>query len=141
MKITGLLNGKKVTIEIDKSELTKLKCFKPTLDNLNSYEDACEILDEVVNKTAKPYEKLETIIKAANFIDNDYKIWKANFDDSKEYKYLPYFNKTSGGLVAFSYCHHYTSHACCSGSFYYKNNNTGILFSKKFIDLYNQWLG
>lgn len=47
--------------------------------------------------------KLETMIKAVNFLDNGGKIWIKNWDNSSEYYYTPYFDMRNGSFVYNSY--------------------------------------
>ncbi len=82
--------------------------------------------------------KLETIIKAANFIDNDNKLWELDWTyGNSQYKYYNYFYKAAsgGGWVYYGYDGCYCSTSCSVG-LYYKNNKTAVLIGKKHIDLY-----
>lgn len=112
-----------------------------TLDDIISYEQACLILDEM-NYADKisDYDKLLLIIKATNFIDNDYKIWVPNFDNSSEYKYLPYFERKAGGWslgVVFDG----RDYATCPVGLYFKKEQSARVIANRFILLYKKVLG
>ena len=112
---------------------------KYTLDDLKSYEDACKILEEDEEVNPSYSKQIKTIIKAANYIDNDYKIWKPDFSGSV-YNYLPYFNKNKGPGFGFHGCDFWCSCVRCSLGFYFKERNTCELIAKRFLSLYNKWL-
>lgn len=150
MKVKTNFEGKDITITLTKEQLEEIA--KQTnnitkVEDINSYEDACKILnkrirlrEEFVEDYEWYNEQLYTIIKAVNFIDNDYKEWKPDFTNNKEYKYIPYWERGSSdwGLISVDY------DSCCSVasvSFYYKKENTSRLISNKFINLYNNYLG
>ncbi len=122
-----------------------------TLEDIVDYQSACKILNKTP-RNKKEYkmffgdyikwyqEEIETIIKAANYIDNDYQEWKPNFLNKSEYKYKPYFERLSSGWSHFN-CNAFNG--CSTGSIleYYKKESTAKLFSKKFKDLYSLYLG
>lgn len=83
--------------------------------------------------------KLETIIKAANYIDNNYKEWKPDFNRSSGYKYIPYFEKKSSGWVLIVVIYLYSSSSSsCSVGFYYKVSETAEFITKQYESLYNE---
>jgi len=139
MKIN--INGVSITltkeqlIEIDK----QTKNIK-TIDDINSYKDAVDILSEKVNPNRTNQEELETIIRAVNFIDNDNKIWEADFSNKELYKYIPYFEMLGSGwsfhaVSFFYYCSFF------SVGLYYKNKESAEIMAKRFNKLYNLVLG
>lgn len=146
------INGVSITLTKEQlAEIAKQTSKKYTLDDLNSIEDAEKILENCNFHTKYRksqfvrmkdwYEyQLETIIKAANYIDNNYQEWKADFDNKNISKYINYLEKTSSGWVmGYVYDLYY-------GSFgpvflYYKERNTAKLIFKRFSTLYNKWMG
>lgn len=109
-----------------------------SINDINSYLDACEILSESSNTKASPLEQLLTIIKAANYLDNGNIIWKQDWKN-KEYGYIPYFEFSGSGWVAFGVDFHFY-YSDAPGGLYYKKESTAELFQKRFINLYNQVL-
>jgi len=81
-----------------KETINKQKKQLPTLNDLKSYLDACDILKEKPVNCSE-FDQLKTIIKAANYIDNNYQLWKPNL--GTDYLYYPYFRVSYGSLVAF----------------------------------------
>ena len=43
--------------------------------------------------------QIETIAKAINYLDNDKVEWEIDFNDKKQQKHYPYFEKINNGLV------------------------------------------
>lgn len=115
---------------------------------VKTYEDACEIIGEKpideqhlidcgLGKSEIAFMKLKTIFKAANKMNND---WKADYSNSSQYKYYPYFVWRSSGFRYFvSSCTgsgaNVGSRLCC-GIF-----DDAEYIGKKFEDLYNDYFG
>jgi len=135
-EIDDIIN--EVTTLFKNSKIKKIN-KKFTLNDLNSYEDACMILNENPIVDCDYSKKIKTIVKAANFIDNDYNLWVANWTDSNEYKYLTYFENKGSGF-GFDDVGSWYSNAYAPLGFYYKNSNTCELITKRFIKLYLDWL-
>ena len=137
------INVNRVSITLTKEQLKEIDNQvnnKYTLDDLTSYLKACEILgEEIVEKTTKEV-KILTIVRAANFLDNDNQPWKADFAEKNTSKYLPYFEKTSAGWRV-CYAFGWGFDSFCPVGFYFKKSRTCDLIAKRFIDLYSQWLG
>ena len=118
-----------------------------TLDDLSSYEDACKILNISPRSQESVYSysewfnhQLLTIIKAANFIDNNYKEYTPDFINSNTAKYIPYLEiKSSGWVLSFVHCNYGYTHA--PFGFYYKERSTAEVITKRFLFLYNQVWG
>jgi len=110
-----------------------------TIEQLTSYEIACEVLG--IKPIKKPFveKELKTIIKAANFIDNNYVEWIPNFDNNALYKYIPYFNKVRSGWSLFCVGDFYDI-SDCSVWYYYKSRETANTIATRFLPLYNKWL-
>lgn len=139
MKATVKVDNKEVTIVLSEAQLADIRrqtSNLKTVDDINSYEDACKILKETVDKKLSDIEKLFTIIRAANYLDNNGEIWEADWT-SGEYKYIPYFEyKKSSGWVLSSVYLFYFSY--CPGGFYFKKEATAKLIANKFLTLYNK---
>lgn len=112
------------------------KCY--TLNDLTSYAQACKILGEKSKSSPSNSEIIKTIVKAANYLDNNNQIWRVDFTKSY-YKYLPYFNNNGSGF-GFYYAGYFNSSAYYSVGFYYKNSSTCELITKRFLKLYQEWL-
>lgn len=93
----------KEILELNFGKTTFLKNFQ---DAVKTYEDACEIIGEKpideqhlmdcgLGKSEIAFMKLKTIFKAANKMNND---WKADYSNSSQYKYYPYFVWRSSGF-------------------------------------------
>lgn len=153
MKIKTNIEGKEVQITLTKEQLAEiakqtLNCL--TIDDIDSIKEAEKILKDCKEhiqylESQFPRMKdwinyqLETIIKAVNFIDNDYKYWEPNFNDSS-YKYMPYFKKESSYWVV-SHVGFYYGFSYFSVGFYFKKKESANIISNRFITLYNKWLG
>jgi hypothetical protein len=124
---------------------------KPTIDDINSIQDAENILSGLSFHT--PYKEcqfvrprdwvsyqLETIIKATNYIDNGYSECILDWSDSNEYKYYPYFEKKSTGWVLHSVLGYSWPCASVSLGLYFKNRSICDVIVKRFSHLYIQLL-
>lgn len=109
------------------------------LAGLNSYEDACKILGEKPKASPSLAAQIKKIIKAANFLDNGNKIWKANFKDNNQYKYMAYHILSGSGWV-FRAVGDWGSFPGCPVGFYFMNSDTCEFITKKFYPLYKQYL-
>ncbi len=143
------VNGVNITLTKEQlAEIARQTEKKATINDINSYEDACKILSRTPNYTLQFINRkyfiqhiLETIIEAANFIDNDYKKWKADFTDTNIFKYLPRFERISSGWVlAGVFVHCYYADAGSGFGFYYMKESTAKLIANKFIKEYNIYL-
>ncbi len=146
------INGVSITLTTDQlAEIAKQTQSKLTLDNLYSIQDAEKILSDCKShikfdssqfcrvKDWTTYQ-LETIIKAANYIDNNHSEWIPDFTNSNITKYLPYWEKKASGwslvcVVSFS-----VGSGCSVGLFYMKKS-TAELLAKRFDSLYQNYLG
>jgi hypothetical protein len=147
------INGVSITLTNEQlHHIAKNLPFKYyTLNDLNSYDDAQNILKGCLNHKVFTEEafvrekdwisyQLETVVKSANFIDNKYKEWIVDFKDTSTYKYLTYFKKTSSGWLDGG-CDCYCDSALFPVGFYFLSKDSGLLIQKRFATLYNKWLG
>jgi hypothetical protein len=154
MKIKANIKGEEVTITLTQEQLDNISNQlnpKLTIDNIYSIEDAEEVLknckehiryreSQFIREKDWISYQLEAIIKAANYIDNNYQYWEPDFDNQNILKYIPYFEKKASGWVVRSvYGTYYCSHS--SVGFYFKERNTADIISNRLITLYNKWLG
>ncbi len=138
MKIKTKIDDKEVTITLTKEQLSDIKKQTSsiiTIDDINSYADACKILKRKIVKCS-PTEELLTIIAAANFVDNGGKVWTPDFSNS-DYKYLPILIKKSGEW-AFSSSRGFSDGSDCSAGYFYKSKETSEVIPKRFIKLYGK---
>lgn len=114
-----------------------------TLDDLNSYSDACVILNEKVLRDADYSKQIKTIVKAANFIDNNNQVWIADWKNHQQYKYAAYFidNGSGFGLGGVNGgVNFWLSFTSSPLGFFYKESKTAELITNRFIKLYLNWL-
>ena len=123
---------------------------KPTIDDITSFEKALEILKNEKIDIFHQYEfvrnidwvnyQLEIIVKAVNYIDNNYKLWYPDWNNKNESKYYPYFEyKNDGWCFSGVGGHHW--YCCRSGSFaHFKSNKIAEYVGKTFIDIYNDYI-
>lgn len=134
------VNG--VSIRLTKEQLEQIdnqRSKKYQINDITSYGAACEILGEDSDKNASNKDKLGTIIRAANFIDNENKEWESNSLDKKSRKYFAWFEYTDSGWVFLS-----SSYVCYSSAgwvgLYFKNENTCAKIAQRFIEIYNKYI-
>ncbi len=151
MDIKTKVNGKDITITLTKdqlAEIAKQTKNQPTIDDLNSIDDALRILGkspdyykdmEFEDKQDEANSKVKMIVKAANFIDNGYKPWKADFSDDDTRKYIPYAVRKSSGWVLYCVIVIYT-YSYFSAALYYKEESTAQTLFNRFLKLYNDLL-
>lgn len=133
------INSVQITLTKDQlKEINKQLDKNKTIEDINSYEDALEILDEEAKKNPSPTDKLLTIIKAVNYIDNGNKKWKPNFNGNS-YNYYPYFKESNTGWVLGG-CDFSGWGTAMGFGYYFKVENSAKLIAKKHIFLYNEWL-
>lgn len=134
--------------EILESNFGKTTFLKNFQDAVKTYEDACEIIGEKpideqhlmdcgIGKSEIAFMKLKTIFKAANKMNND---WKADYSNSSQYKYYPYFVWRSSGFrydvtVCTDTYAGTGSRLCCGTS------DDAEYIGKQFEDLYNDYFG
>lgn len=135
----------KEILELNFGKTTFLKNFQ---EAVKTYEDACEIIGEKpideqhlmdcgIGKSEIAFIKLKTIFKAANKMNNN---WNADYSNSKQCKYYPYFIWRSSGFRCDG-----TSCACtssragsrlCCGT-----PDDAEYIGKQFEDLCNDYFG
>lgn len=134
--------------EILESNFGKTTFLKNFQDAVKTYYDACEIIGEKpideqhlmdcgLGKSEIAFMKLKTIFKAANKMNNN---WNADYSNSNQCKYYPYFIWRSSG---FRYCDARCtctrtdagSRLCCG------THDDAEYIGKQFKDLYNDYFG
>ena len=146
------INGVKITLTQEQLKEISKQTDKEKLKvkDITSIEIAEKVLKDCRSHT-KFYQgdfirtkdwisyQLETIIKAVNYIDNNYQEWIPDFDNSNEYKYIPYFDKKISGWVLFLVrCRCSVSY--CQVGFYYKVRESAEIISKLYNKLYDEWI-
>lgn len=134
--------------EILESNFGKTTFLKNFQDAVKTYEDACEIIGEKpideqhlmdcgIGKSEIAFIKLKTIFKAANKMNN---YWKADYSNSNQHKYYPYFIwRSSGFRYDGTYCTVTGTGICswlCCGT-----SDDAEYIGKQFEDLYNDYFG
>ena len=115
-------------------------------DRIKTYEDACLELGEqpMDEKNLKElgltndeitYRKIKTITKALN------EGWEADWTDSSQYKYYPWFSISSRDFVFFSMCY-YCSNAFAgiSSHFCFKSSELAKYAGEQFLSLYSDFI-
>lgn len=147
MKVNTKYEGKDISITLTKTQLddiAKQINNEITIENLN-FDKAIELLiiDDDIDPNPKglykgPLLQLITIIKAANFLDNNKQEWIPNWQNSNENKYFPIFTKENS-VWSVSDCF-YDCISSNAGVEYYKKKETGLFIANKFLDLYSKIL-
>lgn len=134
--------------EILESYFGKTTFLKNFQDAVKTYEDACEIIGEKpideqhlmdcgIGKSEIAFIKLKTIFKAANKMNNN---WNADYSNSNQCKYYPYFIwRSSGFRYDDTYCT-YTS-TCTGSRLCCGTHDDAEYIGKQFKDLYNDYFG
>ncbi|MFA6087449.1 hypothetical protein [Mucilaginibacter sp.] len=148
MKITVTINGKPTQIELTADQVAKIKNQTVT-ERIKTFEDACidlgisldleEIETNLINTDVGNYAciafiKLQIIAKALN------EGWKADWNNSSQYKYYPWFK--SDGKSGFSFDVY-----DCGGSgsgvgsrLCYRTKELAEYAGKQFEALYSEYL-
>lgn len=150
------------TLKIDKAKATKLykevpewfrqelceifgNAIKGTIiDRIKTFEDACnemginpdELTSSFDTRDERAYKKLKVIIKVIN------EGWEPNWNDSKEYKWFPWFKWSSGSGFAFSdsYFDFAYSITCVGSRLCFPSEELANYFGKQFIEIHNELL-
>lgn len=144
MKITVNINGKPTEIELTADQVAKVAKAKnqTVIERIKTFEDACLELgidqsDVLVTNSAygvNAFIKLQIIAKALN------EGWKANWNNSSEYKYYPWFK--SDGKNGFSCCGYGYDYAvsCVGSRLCYHTKELAEYAGKQFEALYSEYL-
>lgn len=107
-----------------------LKYLDLTLNDIIPYPKAKTKVEKSLNAQAIIY-KVTEIYNEETILD---------WNNTNQYKYLPYFNKVGSAWVAGS-CTSGWCTADCSCGLYYKDSNLALLGANNFIEVYNDLLG
>lgn len=117
--------------------IDRIKTWKDILDELEEREEDVLPYNSPKNKQQISQNALAKIQKIAEVLNEG---WEANWNNSNEYKYYPYFNNFSGGGgfwgsgcgVVFS-----------SPGFkqHYKSRELSDYAGKQFLNIYREYLG
>ena len=144
MKIDTTIDGKTISITLTEDQLKEIERqrnpYKKPSD-INNYEDACKVLGimpPTYDHNLKPIDRIQLIIKAANFLDNDGKVWREDWDNPSQYKYYPVFDRRAGGWVVHCDC----CYCLALGGFvpYFKEKETCLFITNKFLDLWLEYM-
>lgn len=116
------------------------------LANIRNYSDVCRVLGITELNIDDFYfipEHKRASIFATHQLTNIVELfnlgWKPNFENHNEYKYLPYFQKQSGGWV-FIGSYLFRDGSDCSAGLYYKERHISDHCVRLFIDIYINYL-
>lgn len=128
------VNGVKITLTQDQlQEIARQTSGIRTIEEINSYKDACKVLSETLEPNPSIWKKINTIARAMNFIENGFKVWKPNFKDTNERKHYPIHEMKSSGCSF--YCSGYGSTGQVA---FYKTEIASNLGGTKFLHLYKE---
>lgn len=115
-------------------------------EEIKTYKDACKVIGRkprvYKEKQMNLYEQLSTIIAALNFISNDNKPWKPEFDYYYIYSYLyrkNRYNKTAGLFSLYSSDGLGHSDAFVGTSLKIKEYKDGQYILDNFKELLQDW--
>lgn len=153
MQTKIIINGKEVTITLTQEQLKEISQQTKnvyTVEDIKSIGSAEEILENCNFHTKfgrNDFKRLkdwityqlETIIKATNYIDNNFNLYTTNFDNQNEYKYINWFEKKSDGWVFLGVVGR-RSVSYCSLALYFKNRDSAKIIAKRFNKLYIDYI-
>lgn len=115
-------------------------------DRIKTYEDACKALDIAAQLEVTLNElgftpdeinlrKIKTITEALN------EGWKADWNDSNQYKYYPWFKMSSGSFVFGGTCYDYSSASAGNASrLCFKSSELAKYAGEQFLKLYSDYI-
>lgn len=115
-------------------------------DRIKNYEDACkelgiepidydEMKDAGFTQDEILYRKIKTITQALN------EGWKADWNDSDQYKWYPWFKMSSGGFVfRAAGCDCSVATAGCASRLCFKSDELATYAGKQFLQLYSDFI-
>lgn len=132
----------------DKALLEKLfgKFLKPVTERINSFEDACQETgkdpDQVrpfKNPVNADQEALNAIAEIWVIIEAANEGKEIDWKNSNQYKYTPYFDMTSEGLV-FVTVYDWDSYSYVGSRLCFLDSDTCEHFARKFIKTYQKFM-
>jgi hypothetical protein len=145
LAVSMLRNNSNLFSKKDVKLIKKVK-LEDRIRNIHDVYSELGIKEGAVSIFKNPQTKFEKYINACAIIPKISEVfnegWIPNFNNSKEYKYFPYFIKDkvsgSGWLVCSGY---YDGDDACMGSgFYFKTDILAKLAGERFIDIYIDYL-
>lgn len=136
MKLPIEVNGKTVEIELTKEQIAiDKKANQKITDRVKTEEDVW--IESGLNKNAWEklhiFDKLTLVAKVLN------EGWIADWNNTNEYKYEPYFKWTGSAFVFYGYnC--WCRFTRVGSRLCFKSSDLAIYAGKQFIDLYNKIL-
>lgn len=112
-----------------------MKTFKDVLKKLKISQEDFDKQTQNLSDDEIAYKQLKLIAKALN---GD---WIADFSNSNQRKYEPYFYYTGSAFVFhYSDCHYWNRSTRVGSRLCFKDAATATLAGKTFIDIYNKFL-
>ena len=134
MKITVEVNGKPVEIELTSDQVAKVKKHTDKItDRVKTFSDACNVLEYAIPKSMHCVDKLKVIVEALN------EGWKPDWQNSSQYKYVPYFTHNGTAFVFYGY-YSWRSHTFVGSRLCFKSAELAEYCAVQFQDLYNEFL-
>lgn len=116
-------------------------------ERIKTFEDACEdqgVKPEDVLPFENPADDHQEALNAAaklfiiaKALNGD---WKADFNNSSQYKYYPWFTPGSGSGLSFHDVAYWVTDTYAGIRLCYKDRETASYAGKQFIDIYNKFL-
>jgi hypothetical protein len=103
-------------------------------ERLKTFSDACQVLGIPVNDNLSAYEKLKIIIKCFN------QNWKADYSNSNQRKYYPWFRYTAGSGFSLYDVRYDYSHTSVGAPFVFEHEADAKYCAVQFQSLYNEML-
>lgn len=136
MKLPIQVNGKTVEIELttDQIEIVK-KANQKITDRIKTEEDIwCE-----ARLTKNTWEKLHIFDQIALLVKILNEGWTADWNDSNQYKYEPYF-KWNGSAFVFNDYNYWNQFTHVGSRLCFKKSELATYAGKQFTNLYNKIL-
>jgi|SRR5579863_228225 len=136
MKLPIQVNGKTVEIELtsDQIDLVK-KASQKITDQIKTEQDVYQ----AAGLTKSAWEKMHVFDQIALICNILNEGWKADWSDTSQYKYEPYF-KWNGSAFVFDDFLCWSQSASVGSRLCFKNSELATYAGKTFIHLYNKLL-
>lgn len=140
---TSNLENKKML----EKELTK-KFFENIIDKIKDFDDILELSGYESEEEFLPYKKpknkkeikLNNIARLQLISEVYNEGWVEDWNNNQQYKYYPYFNKSSYSWVVYG-CDYYCGSSSVGSLVYFKDKEKALDAGNKFIKIYSEILG
>jgi len=116
-----------------KDVMERIKTFSDVLNELGIDAEKFEDLNKDSTSDEEAYRKLKYICKALN------EGWTPNWDDSREYKYLPWFKMGSSGF-RYGVYDGWVTYSCVGSRLCFKSAELAKYAGNQFEDIYKNFM-